>query len=324
MNISDHFTRARYRQPAGTPGYRVIGIILGKQCGRTLEIMNTFEAPFAAQDFADPSVTNISINENFARTRAERYTEMFPDLEPLGWYSVKGTSSPDSVSDQPTAADLACMSSQIGKLCDNPIMMIMNPSSQAAMDAKKVPFFLYQKAPVSHDGQPSAIPFVQLDFSPASEASEQIAVSDVHIAVDKDAKTSELTQKMAGPINAVKILRSKLNFLIAAVKNSPQLRQNKGFMRRLNQIVSSTPITTTETYDSQFFGEYSDATALNMLTSVTQSCQQLQALVDDFKVLDQSKNAGTSQSMDDRMDMGFGGARSGGMMRQLNKRRIGR
>jgi len=122
--------------------------------------MNTFEAPFAAQDFADPSVTNISINENFARTRAERYTEMFPDLEPLGWYSVKGTSSPDSVSDQPTAADLACMSSQIGKLCDNPIMMIMNPSSQAAMDAKKVPFFLYQKAPVSHDGQPSAIPFV--------------------------------------------------------------------------------------------------------------------------------------------------------------------
>lgn len=107
-------------------------------------------------------------------------------------------------------------------------------------------------------------------------------MADVHIAVDPNAKHSTLTQKMAAPINAIKILRSKLNFLIACVKESPEVRQNKGFMRRLNQIVSSTPITTTETYDSQFFGEYSDAVALNMLTTVTQSCQQIQQLIDDF------------------------------------------
>ena len=74
---------------------------------------------------------------------------------------------------------------------------------------------------------------------------------------------------MESPITAVKILRSKLNFLIAAVKNSPEVRSNKNFMRRLNQIVSSTPITTTETYNAQFFSEYSDSAALNMLTSVT-------------------------------------------------------
>lgn len=98
----------------------------------------------------------------------------------------------------------------------------------------------------------------------------------MHIAVDPTAKHSVLAQKMAAPINAVKILRSKLNFLIAAVKNSPEVRANKNFMRRLNQVVSSTPITSTETYDSQFFGEYSDSATLNMLTSVTQSCAQLQ------------------------------------------------
>ena len=74
---------------------------------------------------------------------------------------------------------------------------------------------------------------------------------------------------MNAPINAVKILRTKLNFLIQAVKNSPEVRQNKSFMRRLNQIVSSTPITNSESYDAQFFGEYSDSAALNMLTSVT-------------------------------------------------------
>ena len=49
---------------------------------------------------------------------------------------------------------------------------------------------------------------------------------------------------MASHINAVKILRSKLNFLITAVKQSPEVRKNKNFMRRLNQIVSSKSVTT--------------------------------------------------------------------------------
>ena len=68
---------------------------------------------------------------------------MFPDLEPLGWYSVKYPASPDLASDQPTAEDLSCMTSQVSKLCDNPMMMILNPTSQAAQDAKKLPFFIY-------------------------------------------------------------------------------------------------------------------------------------------------------------------------------------
>ncbi len=67
---------------------------------------------------------------------------------------------------------MACMQSQIGKLCDNPIMMIMNPTSQAAMNAKKVPFFMYQKAAVAHDAAAPSAPFVSLDFAAASEASE--------------------------------------------------------------------------------------------------------------------------------------------------------
>ena len=180
------------------------------------------------------------------------------------------------------------MKNVISKLCDNPIFLLMNPNSQSAIDSKKLPFFMYAAGPIGSDGQPTA-PYQTLEFSPASEASEQIAVDGVANAVDPNAKHSVLTQRMAAPINAVKILRTKLNFLITAVKNSQEVRQNKNFMRRLNQIVSSTPITTTQAYDAQFFGEYSDAAAMNMMTSVTQSCQQIQKLIDDFKVLDSSK-----------------------------------
>lgn len=56
-------------------------------------------------------------------------------------------------------------------------------------------------------------------------------------------------------------------------------------MRRLNQIVSSTPIVAQEEYDTQIFSEYSDATALNMLASVTQSCGKIQNLIEDFNLM---------------------------------------
>ena len=136
-------------------------------------------------------------------------------------------------------------------------------------------------------------------------------MSDVHVAVDPNAQNSALQLRMEAPINAVKILRSKLNFLIEAVKKSPEVRQNRNFMRRLNQIANSQPVTATETYDSQLFGEYSDAVAMNMMMSVTQSCQQLQQLVDDFQVLNKARGGNIGDQ--ERMDMGGGFGSMGGM-----------
>ena len=97
---------------------------------------------------------------------------------------------------------------------------------------------------------------------------------------------------MAAPVNAVKILRSKLAFLIKVVKESPEVRKNQDFMRRLNQIVNSTPIVTSKEFDSQQFNEYADATTINILTSVTQSLEQIQNLIEDFNVINTSSKSG--------------------------------
>ena len=171
MNIADHLTRAKYRQEPGVKGYRVIGCILGRQEGKTLEIMNSVETRFTAVNKNDPSVTAIEIDEEFTAGRVASYKEMFPDLDAVGWYSVKGTTGADQSHDQPTSEDLTIMKNVISKLCDNPILLLMNPTSQAAIDAKKLPFFMYTAAPLNQDGQPTA-PFLQLDYAPASEASE--------------------------------------------------------------------------------------------------------------------------------------------------------
>ena len=54
------------------------------------------------------------------------------------------------------------------------------------------------------------------------------------MATDADQKVSACSQNMVAPVNAVKILRSKINFLIDVVKNSKEVRENHEFMRKLN------------------------------------------------------------------------------------------
>jgi len=76
---------------------------------------------------------------------------------------------------------------------------------------------------------------------------------------------------MESSVNAIKILRGKVRFLIDMVKNCPEVRSNQNFMRRLNQIIASVPIVSKEVYDQQTFGEYADVTAMNLLASVTKS-----------------------------------------------------
>lgn len=115
-------------------------------------------------------------------------------------------------------------------------MLIMNPLSNEAEDKKILPLFIYEakQTEAAIEEQKNDVKFVPIEFTLASSDSEQISVNDVAHAVDKDAKVSTMSQHMASALNAVKILRSKLNFLIACVKEFPEIRKNHNFMRRLN------------------------------------------------------------------------------------------
>jgi hypothetical protein len=65
--------------------------------------------------------------------------------------------------------------------------------------------------------------FIRLDYSLATSDSERIAVDHVAKALDSStaATTSQLSQTMRASLNALKLLRRKIKFLIDIVKNSP-------------------------------------------------------------------------------------------------------
>ena len=104
--------------------------------------MNTIEVQFEKKDKNDKTVSNIAVDKEYAKMRCTAYKEMFPDLECVGFYSSKGTSTPSKADDEPTAHDLA-MLEDLSSICQNPYFLIMNLPSQQAKDQKRPAFFMY-------------------------------------------------------------------------------------------------------------------------------------------------------------------------------------
>ena len=121
LNVSDHLTRARWIE--GDKEIRVIGALLGKQEGKVIEIVNTFEISFKSGENG-----TVLINEDFAKMRLDAYKQMFGDLQCIGWYSAQM----NSPSDRPQDIDLIPHKT-LSKFTENPIMLHMNAMSADAL-----------------------------------------------------------------------------------------------------------------------------------------------------------------------------------------------
>jgi hypothetical protein len=51
-----------------------------------------------------------------------------------------------------------------------------------------------------------------------------------------------MTQNLTATLNAIKLLRARVQFLIKVSRECPELRQDKEFTRKLKSIVSQVPI----------------------------------------------------------------------------------
>ena len=122
MNVADHCNRAMYIEPKQS---RNLGVLLGKQEGKTIEIINTVEIAFKHE------LAKIVIDEAFLKRRLDAYKKMFPNLDCLGWYST-GVAQ---VRDAPEDEDFHLQES-ISRHCENPIYLIMNVNSEEAKSKK--------------------------------------------------------------------------------------------------------------------------------------------------------------------------------------------
>ena len=94
MNCADHCNRSKYLSSVISVNYvektlpfpdRVYGLLLGKQDGKTIEIINSFEVKLTV-DTSKLAYKPDSLDPVFIDTRVTAYKKMFPNLDVVGWY----------------------------------------------------------------------------------------------------------------------------------------------------------------------------------------------------------------------------------------------
>lgn len=108
MNISEHWTRLRAQEGCPQP---VFGALIGKQKGRNIEIMNSFELHYTIEN------DNVIINKLFYLQKEEQFKQVFPDLDFLGWYTT---------GEKPNPKDIH-VHKQISEINESPVFLKLNP-----------------------------------------------------------------------------------------------------------------------------------------------------------------------------------------------------
>ncbi|GLG98476.1 Putative mitogen-activated protein kinase kinase kinase 7-like [Gryllus bimaculatus] len=159
MNISEHWTRLRAQK--GTP-QQVIGAVIGKQKGRNIEIMNSFELLFSCIG----EITIILKKNN-----------VFSDMDFLGWYTT---------GDQPDDGDIK-IHKQICEINESPVLLKLNPQARHS----DLPVTMYESV-IDLVGGEATMLFVELHYTLATEEAERIGVDHVARMSSNEAGESSL------------------------------------------------------------------------------------------------------------------------------------
>jgi len=108
MNVSEHWTRLKAQEGSQQ---QVLGALIGKQNGRNIEIMNSFELLF------DKIENDIIIDRVYYNQKEAQFKQVFPDLDFLGWYTIGNV---------PTEGDIK-VHKQLCEINESPVLLKLNP-----------------------------------------------------------------------------------------------------------------------------------------------------------------------------------------------------
>jgi len=281
MNMSEHWTRCKAQN--NHQAAEVFGALLGKQEGRHLEVMNSFEMLVEKVEHFS------SIDREFFNTREAQYKEVFADLEVLGWYTT---------GDKPTEIDVG-FHRQMCEINEIPLMIKLNPLSK---HHEKLPLFVYESVMDIVEGEAKMM-FLELPYTLATEEAERIGVDHVarlsraHAGLGEKSVVSEQLLAQQG---AIKMLQSRVRVVLDYTKavHNGQLPRNEEILREVKSICSRLPIVSSnERFADEFRNQCGDVTLICYLGMLTKSCNTLNQVVSKLNILhERSSGAGTKRT----------------------------
>lgn len=239
LNIADHWTRLNAEE-----GKSVItlGALIGKQNGRTIEIMNSFELLFTVGED-----NLVDIDRYYYNTKEEQFKQVshycclplvtvlqgfmiitnihffvfhqvFCNMDFLGWY-LTGTDV-----EEPTYHDIL-VHKQIIKIIESPIFLKMNHQGGQT----GLPIKVYESI-IDMENGISRMMFVELTYILSTEDAERIGIDHVaRMSINDTSDNSIVANNLTIQFNAVKMLHSRVKLLLdylKEVKNSGNMINN--------------------------------------------------------------------------------------------------
>lgn len=319
INVSDHFTRfsamrmfpnaaatadgasapRKLTDAKGDP--RVMGILLGNQNGRTIEVCHSFELPATNSDAG-----TIEVDMEFMERRIQQYRQIFSDYNVVGWYCTGSEVSPE---------DLRLHTEVFSLLNEAPILLVMDPSACASQEdgAKKETepsgssndvrllgntagvLTTYQMELRVVNDMPKTI-LAPVSHRYASEDSERIAVDHImrHAVPGGGGGTSSTALHLWTLRRSVKMLNNRIELLVSfleAMANG-QIEVDHSLLRSISGVCARLPAMDCKGFSDAYADERHDSLVVTYLTGVTKSLCSMNEAIDMFNRSTERSNSG--------------------------------
>nr|CAH0105875.1 unnamed protein product [Daphnia galeata] len=263
MNISEHWTRVRAQEGKAQ---QVIGALIGKQKGRSLEIMNSFELVFTVID-------NVVIDRDYYNTKEEQFKQVFSDMDFLGWYTT---------GDSPNESDIH-VHKQICEINESPVILKLNPFTRNA----DLPVTMYESVIDLVNGEATML-FVELSYTLATEEAERIGVDHVaRMASGDSAESSQVAEQLQAQHNAVKMLANRVRLILEYIRamERGEVPKSHEVLREAKSLTHRLPVLNSEIFQEEYYTQYNDVLLQTYLASITKACHDLHQFVTKFNIL---------------------------------------
>ncbi|XP_077293940.1 COP9 signalosome subunit 6 isoform X2 [Arctopsyche grandis] len=266
MNISEHWTRLRAQE--GSP-QTVIGAIIGKQKGRNIEVMNSFELVFCVIG------GDVLIDRDYYTMKEEQFKQVFSDMDFLGWYTT---------GESPTEKDIA-IHRQICEINESPILLQLNPNGKSG---DQLPVCLYESVVELVGGGETALLLSPLKYTLAAEEAERVGVDHVARVSSSDAGESSLVaEHLTAQRSAIRMVAMRVRLVARAVAalRSGELPPNAALLREARALAHRLPLVDNPSFTHHFYNQCNDVGLMTYLGSITKGCNDINQFVNKFNIL---------------------------------------
>ncbi|XP_011138256.1 COP9 signalosome complex subunit 6 [Harpegnathos saltator] len=265
MNISEHWTRLRAQE--GTDQL-VYGALIGKQKGRNIEIMNSFELVFTC--IGD----DVIIDKDYYNTKEEQFKQVFSDMDFLGWYTT---------GDMPNERDIR-VHKQLCEINESPVFLKLDPRPK---NTDQLSVSMYESVIDLVGGQATML-FVPLTYTLATEEAERIGVDHVARMCNIDQGESSLVaEHLTAQHSAIKMLHSRVKLVLRymqAVQNG-ELKGNHEVLRAACSLSHRLPVLNNPKFRADFYNQCNDFSLMTYLGIITKGCNNINQFVNKFNIL---------------------------------------